>query len=82
MHLAVAPATSAYQSCMQTQGADQSECRAILYGDWETYSGNRLPYAAVLGLAPIPLAWLIGWALVRNRRSKHGPGRMFMSAAH
>ena len=69
MHLAVAPATSAYRSCMETTRAEQSECRATLYRDWSTYGARRLPYAAMLGLAPIPIAWLIGWFLVGNRRS-------------
>jgi len=57
MHLAVAPAISAYRTCMESPIADAA-CRTNLHRDWADYSGDRLTYAAVLGLGPIPIGWL------------------------
>ena len=70
MHLAVAPATSAYRACLKTPGADSSECGVTLHREWATYSGDRLSYAALIGLAPIPFGWLAGWMFVRQTRSR------------
>jgi len=72
MHLAVAPATSAYRACLENHRANSSECGVILHRDWAMYSGDRLSYAALIGLAPIPVGWLAGWIFVRRSRSR-GP---------
>jgi hypothetical protein len=70
MYLAVAPATLAYRNCVESQGTDARECQLNLHRDWAKYSGDRLIYAAFVGLAPIPIGWLIGWlAFTRRRRS-------------
>lgn len=58
LHLAVAPATSAYRTCMESPIADAAACRANLHRDWADYNGDRLTYAAVLGLG---LSRLVGW---------------------
>jgi hypothetical protein len=68
MHLAVAPAISAYRICLENPTADASTCQADLQRDWAAYSGHRLTYAASLGLAPIPLGWLIGWLAFARKR--------------
>ena len=70
MYLAVAPATSAYRACLKTHSADSGECRTILRRDWATYSGDRFSYAALVGLAPIPVGWLAGWFFVRQLRMR------------
>jgi hypothetical protein len=70
MYLAVAPATSAYRGCLQSHSADSGECRTIFHQDWATYSGDRLGYAALVGLAPIPVGWLAGWFFVRQLRKR------------
>lgn len=66
MHLAVAPATLAYQTCVEK--TDGRECQVNLHRDWAEYSGDRLRYAAVLGLAPIPIAWLMAYGWVGFQR--------------
>ena len=68
LHLAVAPAISAYRTCMESPIADAAACRANLNRDWADYSGDRLTYAAVLGLGPIPIGWLAGWLAFARRR--------------
>jgi hypothetical protein len=70
MHLAVAPATSAYRTCLKSPGADRGECRVILHREWATYSGDRLSYAALIGLAPIPFGWLAAWFFFRPTRPR------------
>jgi uncharacterized membrane protein len=70
MYLAVAPATSAYRACLKTHSADSGECRTILRQDWATYNGDRLSYAALVGLAPISVGWLAGWLFVRRLRKR------------
>lgn len=71
MYLAVAPATLAYRKCVESHGSDARECQFNLHRDWAKYSGDRLNYAALVGLAPIPIGWLIGWGvLVRKRPSR------------
>ena len=68
LHLAVAPAISAYRTCMESPIADAAACQAHLHRDWTDYSGDRLAYAAVLGLGPIPIGWLAGWLAFARRR--------------
>jgi hypothetical protein len=68
MHLAVAPATLAYRNCVQNQGTDAGECRLNLHRDWAKNSGDRLNYAALVGLAPLPIGWLIGWWVFARKR--------------
>ena len=70
MHLAVAPATTTYRVCLDTQGADSRECQVILRRDWATHSGDRLSDAALIGLAPIPVGWLAAWLFVRRSRPR------------
>lgn len=69
--LAVEPAIFAYRECMSTQPADPSACHAKLYRDWSHYSGNRLSYAVLVGLAPIPIVLLVAFGLTRRRDRKH-----------
>ena len=61
----------AYRECMSTQPADPSACHAKLYRDWSHYSGNRLSYAVLVGLAPIPIVLLVAFGLTRRRDRKH-----------
>ena len=68
MYLAVAPATLAYQSCVEGQDTDRGECQVNLHRDWAKYSGDRLNHAASVGLAPIPIGWLIGWLVFARKR--------------
>ena len=68
LHLAVAPAISAYRTCLESPIADVAACRANLHRDWADYKGDRLTYAAVLGLGPIPIGWLAGWLLFARKR--------------
>ena len=68
LHLAVAPATSAYRTCMAVPTADAAACQANLHRDWAEHSGDRLTYAAVLGLAPIPIGWFGGWFAFARKR--------------
>jgi hypothetical protein len=50
---------------------DAGECRLNLHRDWAKYSGDRLNYAALVGLAPLPIGWLIGWwAFARKRPNR------------
>ncbi len=74
VHLAVAPAISAYQACVQGQGAHGRECQINLHRDWAEQSGRRLSYAIMIGLVPIPVAWVIvlcGLALATAFTSIH-----------
>jgi hypothetical protein len=68
MHLAVAPATSAYRSCMESKISGAAECLRNLHLDWEAQSGNRIAYAALGALAPLPIIWLIVYAIMSGRR--------------
>ena len=71
MYLAVAPATLAYGKCVERKGTDARECQFGLHRDWADYGGDRLKYAALVGIAPIPIVWVIGWlVLVRIRPSR------------
>jgi hypothetical protein len=67
MFLAVAPATSAYQTCLKSHDVDRGDCQRNLRSDWTKYSGDRLAYAALVGLAPIPIVWLIALGLSAAR---------------
>ena len=82
MHLAVAPATSAYWICMENPTADAGICRADLQRDWAEYSRDRLTYAAWLGLAPIPIAWLGVWLVFARKRPTRAtlPGSLASAA--
>ena len=74
MHLAVAPAVSAYRVCVDRPGADSDKCRVMFHRDFEVYAGDRLSHALLVGLAPIPFGWLAGWLYVRqSRRRTRGP---------
>lgn len=70
VHLAVAPAISAYSACLENPGADRGECRAAFRRDWAMYSGDRLSYAVLVGLAPLPIGWLAGWLYIRESRRR------------
>ena len=74
VHLAVAPAISAYGHCMKGQAADASACQASLHRDWAQFSGDRLGYAALIGLAPIPFGWLMGWLVFAGQRPSRAAG--------
>jgi uncharacterized membrane protein YesL len=78
MFLAVAPATSAYQSCLKSHDVDRGDCQCNLRSDWTKYSGDRLTYAALVGLGPIPIVWLIalGLSAALQQRGRSGvPGQ-------
>jgi len=68
MHLAVAPATTAYRACVESKISDEAECRRNLHFDWEAVSGDRIPYAAFAALVPLPLLWLTAYAIANGRR--------------
>jgi hypothetical protein len=68
MHLAVAPATTAYRACVESKISDEAECRRNLHFDWETTSGDRMSYAAFAALVPLPLLWLMAYAITSGRR--------------
>jgi hypothetical protein len=70
MHFAVAPATSAYRACLESPAGDSGQCRATFHRDWAIYSGDRLSYAVLVGLVPIPFGWLAGWLYVRQSRRR------------
>ncbi|MGZ8399712.1 MAG: hypothetical protein ACXWVI_00195 [Methyloceanibacter sp.] len=72
MHFAVAPATSAYRACLESPAGDSGQCRATFHRDWAIYSGDRLSYAVLVGLVPIPFGWLAGWLYVRQSRRRAG----------
>jgi hypothetical protein len=69
LHYAVSPATSAYRRCVDSPGANLDECTRKLHQDWSLYSGDRIPYAALAGLAPVLIAWL-AYGLVTSVRRR------------
>jgi hypothetical protein len=68
MHLAVSPATTAYRACIERKSSDGPECLRNLHLDWEATSGNRMSYAALGALVPLPLIWLLAYAIMSGRR--------------
>ena len=68
MHLAVAPATSAYRSCLETKISDNTACLRNLNLDWEGQGDNRIRYAALAALVPLPLIWLAAYAIISGLR--------------
>ena len=68
LHLAVAPAVSAYQTCMESPIADAAGVPGQSSSGLGEYSGDRITYAAVLGLGPIPIGWLAGWLVFARKR--------------
>jgi hypothetical protein len=68
MHLAVAPVRTAYRSCLETKISDNPACLRNLNLDWEGHSGNRIRYAALAALVPLPLIWLAVYAIMSGRR--------------
>ena len=74
MHLAVAPATTAYRSCIESKLTDNGACLRNLHVDWEATSGDRISYPAFAALLPLPLIWLMAYAIVGGRRDRR-PGR-------
>jgi hypothetical protein len=68
MHLAVAPATTAYRACIESKGSGEAVCLRNLHLDWDAQSGNRMSYAALGALVPLPLIWLMAYAIVGGRR--------------
>jgi hypothetical protein len=68
MHLAVAPATTAYRACVESKISDEAECRRNLHFDWKARRGDRVSYAAFAALVPLPLVWLIVYASINGRR--------------
>jgi hypothetical protein len=79
MHLAVAPATTAYRTCIESKISDEAECRRNLRFDWNATSGDRISYAAFAALLPLPLVWLIAYAIMNGRREAR-PRRYDMKA--
>ena len=73
LHFAVSPATSAYSTCVSSLGANLDDCKRKLHEDWSLYSGDRVTYAALAGLAPVLIAWLTAYALVPSLRRRN-PG--------
>jgi hypothetical protein len=80
MHLAVAQATTAYRSCIESKNSDDAECRRNLHFDWEAASGDRISYAAFAALVPLPLIWLMAYAITNWRREAR-PRRYDMKVA-
>jgi len=80
MHLAVAPATAAYRACVESKISDDAECRRNLRFDWEAASGDRISYAAFATLVPLPLIWLMAYAITNGRRQAR-PRRYDMKVA-
>ena len=68
MHLAVAPATEAYRACVESKGSGDAECLRNLHLDWEATNGDRISYAALGALVPLPLIWLMAYAIMGGRR--------------
>ena len=69
MHLAVAPAVSAYRVCVDRPRRGQRQMpRRCFIAICEVYAGDRLSHALLVGLAPIPFGWLAGWLYVRQSR--------------
>jgi len=68
MHLAVAPVRTAYRSCLETKISDNTECLRNLNLDWEGHGGNRIRYAALAALVPLPVIWLTAYAIMSGRR--------------
>jgi hypothetical protein len=80
IHLAVAPATTAYRACVESSMSDDAECRHNLHFDWNATSGDRIAYAAFAALVPLPLLWLMAYATVNGRREAR-PRRYDMKVA-
>ena len=75
LHFAVSPATSAYRTCISNPDANLDDCKRNLHQDWSKYSGDRVTYAALVGLAPLPIGWMIAYGLVASvRRRQIHPG--------
>jgi hypothetical protein len=68
MHLAVAPATTAYRACVESNVSDEAECRRNLHFDWNATRGDRISYAVFAALVPLPLLWLAVYAITGGRR--------------
>jgi len=71
LHFAVSPATSAYRTCVGSSDANLDDCKRKLHQDWSLCSGYRVTYAALAGLAPVLIGWLIAYALVASGRRRH-----------
>jgi hypothetical protein len=67
MHLAVAPAIDPWK-CMLSKAADHRLCHENLQKDWDQYSGRRMYYGVLVGLAPLPLIWMMAFGFSRLRR--------------
>jgi hypothetical protein len=81
LHFAVSPATSAYRTCIGSPDANLDDCKhKLLHQDWPKYSGDRVSYAALAGLAPVLIAWLAYGLVAFVRRRQIRPG-VSMSAA-
>jgi hypothetical protein len=70
MHLAVAPVTLPYRTCLET--APETQCLAELRREWPNYSDDRIRYALLIGLTPVVIGWALGAAVLRSRRSLGG----------
>jgi hypothetical protein len=80
LHFAVSPATSAYRTCISSPDADLDRCKRNLHQDWSKYSRNRVSYAALVGLAPQPISWLIAYGLIASLRQRQPHPRIRVSA--
>ncbi len=81
VHFAVSPATSAYRTCIGSPDTNLDDCKRKLHQDWSLYSGDRVTYAALAGLAPVLIGWLIGYALVPSLRRWQVRPRIRVSTA-
>jgi hypothetical protein len=70
LYFAVSPATSAYRTCISRADANLDDCKRMLHQDWSGYSGDRVTYAALAGLAPGLIAWLIAYGFVASVRRR------------
>ena len=68
MYLAVSPATTAYRNCIESKSSDEAVCLRNLHLEWDAVSGNRMAYAALGALVPLPLIWLLAYAIMSGRR--------------
>jgi len=55
---------NAYSTCLETSGGDDAPCQRAFFRDYPQAVKYHWADAAIVGLVPIPLGWLLAYGII------------------